>query len=81
MVSSACKSLAASAVMGFVLYGLHGRWWSPGEPRSLGSLALILTGIIVAGVVAYFLMARIFRCPEVSAILGMFKPIVRKTGV
>jgi hypothetical protein len=26
----------------------------------------------------YFLMARLFRCPEVPAILRMFKPMVRK---
>jgi hypothetical protein len=32
MVSSASKSLAASAMMGLVLYALHGRWLSQAEP-------------------------------------------------
>jgi putative peptidoglycan lipid II flippase len=78
MVSSAGRSLAASAVMGVVLYGLHGRWWSPREPGSVWSLALTLTSMIVVGGMVYFLMARLFGCPEVPAILRMFKPMVRK---
>jgi putative peptidoglycan lipid II flippase len=78
MVSSAGRSLAASAVMGVVLYGLHGRWWSPRESSSVWSLALTLTSMVVVGGTVYFLMARLFRCPEVPAIFRMFKPMVRK---
>jgi putative peptidoglycan lipid II flippase len=80
MVSSAGKSLAASAVMGLVLYDLNGRWLSPGEPGSFWSLALTLTGVIFVGGAVYFLMARIFRCREISSVLDMFKPMVRKAG-
>jgi len=32
-------------------------------------------------VAVYFLMARIFRCREISSVTDMFKPIVRKAGV
>jgi putative peptidoglycan lipid II flippase len=79
MVSSAGRSLAASAVMGLVLYVLHGRWLSPGEPTGLWFRALTLGGVILAGVAAYFLMARVFRCPEVSSIPGMLIPDLRKS--
>ena len=79
MVSSAGKSLAASAVMGVVLYDLNGRWLDRGGPVSFWTLALTLTGVILLGGAVYFLMARVFRCRELSSILGMFKPFVRKS--
>ena len=79
--SSAGRSIAASAVMGLVLYALNGRWLSSGEAGNLWSPALTLTGVIFAGVAVYFLMARIFRCREISSVTDMFKPIVRKTRV
>jgi len=80
MVSSAARSLAASAVMGLVLYDLNGRWLCPGEPGSAWSHALALAGVITVGVAVYFVMARIFRCPEISSILSMFKPIAGKSS-
>jgi putative peptidoglycan lipid II flippase len=79
MVSSAGKSLAASAVMGLVLHALNGRWLSRAEPGNFWALVLTLTGVIVVGVVVYFVTAWIFRCREISSILGMFKPGVRKS--
>ena len=78
MASSAGKSLAASAVMGLVLYDLNGRWLSAGAPAPLWSLALTLTGVICIGVVVYFLMARVFRCQEISSVMGLFKPLSGK---
>ena len=81
MVSSAGKSLAASAVMGLVLYAFSGRWLSRGEPGSFWSLALTLMGVIAVGVVVYFFMAWILRCREVSSILGMLKPAVIKSRI
>jgi putative peptidoglycan lipid II flippase len=81
MVSSAGKSLAASAVMGIVLYDLNRRWLAAGEPVIFWSHALALTGVICVGVAVYFLMARIFRCREISSVLDMVKPIFRKAGV
>ena len=80
MISSAARSLAASAVMGFVLYDLNGRWLSPGVPGSFWSHALTLAGVITVGVAVYFVMARIFRCPEISSILSLFKPIAGKSS-
>jgi putative peptidoglycan lipid II flippase len=79
MVSSAGRSLAASAVMGLVLYDLNGRWLSPGKPGSFWSHALILAGVISVGVAVYFLMARIFRCPEISSIQDMVRPLLGKS--
>jgi peptidoglycan biosynthesis protein MviN/MurJ (putative lipid II flippase) len=79
MVSSAGRSLAASAVMGLVLYDLQVRWLSPGEPTGFWFRALTLGGVILAGVAVYFLMARIFRCPEISSIPGIFMPVLRKS--
>jgi len=81
MVSSAGKSLAASAVMGLVLYDLNGRWLIrvEVEPGNFWSLALTLAGVISVGVVVYFLMAWILRCREVSSILGLFKLGVLKS--
>ncbi len=81
MIFSAGKSLAASAVMGLVLYDLNGRWLTLGKPGNFWDLALTLTGVISVGVAVYFLMARIFRCREISSILGMFKPSVRKSRI
>jgi putative peptidoglycan lipid II flippase len=79
MVSSAGRSLAASAVMGLVLYDLKVGWLSPGEPTGFWFRALTLGGVILAGVAVYFLMARIFRCPEISSIPGMLIPDLRKS--
>jgi len=81
MVSSAARSVAASAVMGLVLYDLNGRWLSTGEPGTFWSHALALISVISVGVAVYFLMARIFRCREISSVLDMIKPVVRKAGV
>lgn len=81
IVSSALKSLAASAVMGLVLYELHRRWLGPGEPGLLWSRALTLAGVIAAGAAVYFLTAGIFRCPEISSVLHMFKPLVKARRV
>mgnify|MGYP001069349886 FL=1 len=79
MVSSAGRSLAASAVMGIVLYYLNERWLSSGEGGGLWSLALTLTTVISVGVGVYFLSAWIFRCPEIASILGMYKSVVSKS--
>jgi len=79
MVSSAGRSLAASAVMGIVLYYLNERWLSSGEGGGLWSLALTLTAVISVGVGVYFLSAWIFRCPEIASILGMYKSVVSKS--
>ena len=81
MISSAARSIAASAVMGLVLYDLNRRWLSSGEPGNFWSHALALIGVIFVGVAVYFLMARIFRCREISSVLDMIKPVVRKAGV
>jgi putative peptidoglycan lipid II flippase len=79
MLSSAGKSLAASAVMGLVLYDLSGRWLSSGKPAGFWSLALTLAGVITLGVVVYFFMAWILRCREVLSILRVVKPAVLKS--
>jgi len=79
MLSSAGKSLAASAVMGLVLYELSGRWLSSGEPAGFWSLALTLAGVITLGVVVYFFMAWILRCREVLSILRVVKLNVLKS--
>ncbi|MGE5840374.1 MAG: murein biosynthesis integral membrane protein MurJ [Deltaproteobacteria bacterium] len=79
MVSSAGRSLAASAVMGLALYDLNRRWLSGGEPAGLWTVALALAGVISAGVVVYFLAAWIFRCREVSSMMRMFRTVVSKT--
>jgi putative peptidoglycan lipid II flippase len=78
MASSAGRSLAASVVMGLVLYGLNEKWLGQGEPGSLWSRALTLAGVIAASVAVYFLMAWIFRCPEIRSIMGMVRPSLRK---
>lgn len=78
MASSAGRSLAASVVMGLVLYGLNEKWLGQGEPGGLWSRALTLAGVIAASVAVYFLMAWIFRCPEVRSIVGMLRPSLRK---
>jgi putative peptidoglycan lipid II flippase len=78
MVSSAGKSLAASAVMGSVLYPLNERWLSRGEPVGLLSHALALAGVIFAGAAVYFFMAWILRCREISSIMGMLGPLAGK---
>ena len=81
ILSSAVKSIAASLVMGLVLYDLNRRWLSSAAPVPFGSHAATLAGVISVGVAVYFLMARIFRCREISSVLDMFKPFVGKAGV
>jgi len=78
IVSSALRSSAASAVMGLVLYGLHRRWLSSGDFGPFWSHAVALTGVIAVGAAVYFLMAGIFRCPEISSVLDILKPLFRK---
>jgi putative peptidoglycan lipid II flippase len=78
MASSAGRSLAASAGMGLVLYHLNERWLNAARPGALWSYALTLAAVIVVGAAIYFLMARIFRCPEISSILNMFRKSSRQ---
>jgi hypothetical protein len=65
--------------MGLVLYDLNSRWLSPEAAGGFWFRALTLGGVILAGVAIYFLMARIFRCPEISSITGMVLPMLRKS--
>ena len=80
MISAGARSLAAAAVMGIVLYELNEKWLSRTAPGHVWALALTLTGVIVVGAAVYFLAAWIFRCPEISSILGMLKPVAGKTN-
>jgi putative peptidoglycan lipid II flippase len=74
---SAFKSLAASAVMGLCLHFLFLEWQNPGG-ESFGRLVFMTVVLIVAGVLGYFVLAKLLGCHELGSMKDLLSPILRK---
>ena len=74
---SAFKSLAASAVMGLCLYFLFLEWQGTGG-ESFSRLVFMTVVLIVAGVLSYFVLAKLLGCHELGSMKDLLSPILRK---
>ncbi len=72
------KSICASVVMGLAIYYLYSRWLIENLTLGLGYLIINLAGLIIIGVIVYFVTARILRCAELESVLNLFKPRLKK---
>jgi hypothetical protein len=75
---SAGKSVAASIVMGAVLYFLQATWLGTPPGAGTGGAAWDLFLLILTGSIVYFFTAWAFRCPEVSSVREVLRPLLRR---
>ncbi|UCF58061.1 MAG: murein biosynthesis integral membrane protein MurJ [Deltaproteobacteria bacterium] len=76
---SAWKIILASIVMGLGIYYTYSHWWVPKPELGIWHLATHLAGLVFIGVFIYFAVTRILGCDELSSVLDMFKPLLRRT--
>jgi putative peptidoglycan lipid II flippase len=79
LISSAKCALAA-AVMGCGVYLVHTFWLFTEPGQDLLDHALRLLALLAVAVIFYFGMARILGCEELSAIMDVFRPLLRRFG-
>ena len=72
------KSVIASAVMGLVIDYLYSGWWAPDTALGIMHSAIRLAGLVLIGTIIYFTMAKILGCRELSSMLDIFRPILKK---
>lgn len=73
--TSACKTLAGSAIMGFIVWAAV-PWLIPSDETSVGALLAGVLGCVFLGVGAYGALAVLMRCPE----LALLRTVFRKGG-
>jgi len=78
MVRTIVKSLAASLVMGFLVYYLNAHWFMKGEAASSAIGAARLGAIVLIGGVVYFSAASLLRCSELSFLGDLLRPVMGK---
>jgi len=76
---SVLKSTFASAVMGSGVFYLHSRWLIIDSAAGLLSMIINLSVLVVAGIILYFVVARILGCTELASVREMFMPVFRRT--
>ena len=60
--------------MGFGLHYLSTNWWPSNPGTGILDMTVSLTGLILAGVVIYFILTGILGCRELRSIFDVFKP-------
>jgi len=75
---SVAKCICASIVMGIGIHVLYSIWWIPDRAQGAWQMAAILAGLVLVGVLIYFVVAGILRCRELSSILDVFRPVVKR---
>jgi putative peptidoglycan lipid II flippase len=75
---SAVKCIFASMVMGFGIHYLYSKWLIPDPALGVWHLTAILAELVLIGVITYFVVARIIGCREVTSVLDLFRPVVRR---
>ena len=78
---SAGKCIFASLIMGLVVYYLYSGWWVPNPASGTWHLAATLAGLILLGVIIYFLAAKALGCSELTSIFGILKPLLRRNKI
>ena len=65
VAASAARRAAASALMGWVIWGLQARWFPPLQAGFVVR-AVALTAIIAVGLLTYLVAAALLRAPELG---------------
>ncbi len=78
VLTSALKSTFASAVMGLGIFYVHSKWLFINSSAGLAVTAIHLIGLVVVGIIIYFMVARMIGCRELVSVREMFLPAVRK---
>lgn len=78
ILTSAAKSLFASAIMGVCIHTLYGKWMNVDPAAGLWDLGFRLAMLVSVGVLIYFPLARVLRCPESAAVLDILRPLLRR---
>jgi putative peptidoglycan lipid II flippase len=79
VLKSMGKCIIASMVMGLGLHYLYSNWLIANTAMGLWPLIANLAGLILIGLIIYFLTARLLGCQEISSVLDIFRPFLKKT--
>jgi putative peptidoglycan lipid II flippase len=71
LLTSLGKTLSASMIMGIVLYYLHTRWGTPQAGSDIFVLVTHLAGLVLTGILIYFVTARLLGSRELKAFYHM----------
>ncbi|MCD6262511.1 MAG: murein biosynthesis integral membrane protein MurJ [Deltaproteobacteria bacterium] len=71
VIISVLKASLSALIMGITIYYLHLKWLTTGPGINIWVSVLDLSGLIVSGIMIYFITARLLNCPEIKAILSM----------
>lgn len=75
MISS-LKCALAAAVMGIGVFYLHSMWLTMDSAFRLWPMIFSLIGLIAAGMIIYFAVARILGCSELGSLWEMVRPFL-----
>lgn len=78
VLGTVLKSLTASLVMGLSVFYLNTHWLMKAGAESFVTTAVKLSVTILIGGVVYFAAASLLRCPELSSIRVLFRPVMQK---
>ncbi|MBW1720603.1 MAG: murein biosynthesis integral membrane protein MurJ [Deltaproteobacteria bacterium] len=78
ILKSGVKSLAASVLMGGVVYYLSVAWRDLDPPESLWDVALMLVVLVPVGALIYFSLAKLFRLRELQALKDILGPLLKR---
>lgn len=81
LLTSVLKSLLAATVMGLILFFLHASWLPVNAEDGLSKMMISLTSMIMAGIIIYFLVARILGCRELTSIRDIIRPVFRQEKI
>ncbi len=73
VIISALKCTSAASVMGLGIYYLHTRWLTMDPGTGLLEMIFSLAGLVGAGMLIYFVMARTLGCRELASVRDMFR--------
>jgi putative peptidoglycan lipid II flippase len=74
------KSLLASTVMGLAIYAMHALWSAGVGAQGLLFLAAQVAALVFTGAVLYFGMTRLMGCGEVSIMMDILRPVLKRRG-
>jgi putative peptidoglycan lipid II flippase len=77
---SASKSALAAAAMGAGIYCLHSRWLSTHSSGGFWDMTINLGGLILSGIVLYFLVAKVIGCRELTSVRDMLRSVWKGRG-
>jgi putative peptidoglycan lipid II flippase len=78
LLRTVLRSIAASLIMGLIVFFLNSHWMAQAGTGSFLIAAAKLCVTVLAGGTAYFVAAAFLRCPELSSIGVLFRPVMQK---